>query len=317
VRDSRRTRLVLGVLLAVALALITLDARGGSGGPVRGLRSAGSAVFGSAEYMVGAVTQPVGNFFADLGSGTASQAKDAALQREVVRLRAELSLARLSKTADAQLQRLLQLAGRGRYRIVAANVIAAGPGYEDSVTIDAGTADGIKPQQTVLNGSGLVGTVTSASAHTATVLLDTDASATVGVRVAGTGEIGAVTGTGRTQSGPAALRLQVFDASAVLRVGQQLVTFGSVNGRPYVPGVPVGVITKVQPSASALTKIAYVRPFANNGSLGVVGVVIVPPRKNPRDSVLPKPPPSPSPTASPGATPGVTATPSASATAGG
>jgi rod shape-determining protein MreC len=319
VRDSRRTRLVLGVLLAVALALITLDARGGSAGPVRGLRSAGSAVFGSAEYMAGAVTRPVADFFGGLGSGTGSQAKVTALQREVVRLRAELSLARLNRSADAQLQRLLQLAGRGRYRIVAANVIAAGPAYEDTVTIDAGTADGIRPQQTVLNGSGLVGTVISAGAHTATVLLDTDASVTVGVRVAGTGEIGAVTGTGRTQSGPEALRLQVFDASAVLRVGQQLVTFGSVNGRPYVPGVPVGVITRVQASASALTKIAYVRPFASNGALGVVGVVIVPPRKNPRDSVLPTPPPSPipAPTASRGATPGATHTPSASATAGG
>ena len=42
--------------------------------------------------------------------------------------------------------------------------------------------DGIKPDETVLNGQGLVGTVTSASATTSTVLLATDASVTVGVR---------------------------------------------------------------------------------------------------------------------------------------
>jgi rod shape-determining protein MreC len=296
VRDTRRTRLVLGVLLVAALALITIDARNAAAGPVRGLRAIGGLVFGSAESLASGVTRPVAGFLDNIGSAAQAQSSIGGLQREVVRLRAELSQARLGKAEAAQLQQLLQLAGRGRYRIVAATVIAAGPAYQDAVTIDAGSADRVKPGDTVLNGAGLVGAVTSVSAHTATVLLDTDASATVGVRIAGTGEIGAVTGTGHAQSGPAALRLQVFDATAVLSPGQQLVTFGSVGGRPYVPGVPVGVITRVVPSVGALTKIAYVRPFAGDGALGVVGVVIVPPRHNPRDSVLPpKPAPAPSP----------------------
>src|SRR5207244_13216758 len=180
---------------------------------------------------------------------------------------------------------------------------------ENTGSIEAGSADGLKPDETVLNGAGLVGTVTTVSGHTATVLLDTDAASTVGVRIAGSGEIGAVAGLGHSQAGPAALRLQVFDANAVLAPGQQLVTFGSVGGRPYVPGVPVGVITRVVASASALTKIAYVRPFADDGALGVVGVVIVPPRHNPRDSVLPARPPSPSPSpvhTGTGASPGPT-----------
>jgi len=85
----------------------------------------------------------------------------------------------------------------------------------------------------------------------------------------------------------------------VLQPGQQLVTFGSVHGRPYVPGVPVGVIMQVQASAASLTKFALVRPYANERSLGVVGVVIVPPRTNPRDSVLPPRPITPTPSPSP------------------
>jgi rod shape-determining protein MreC len=310
VHDTRRTRLVLGVLLAAALALITISARNAAAGPVRGLRAIGGLVFGSAESVASGVTRPVAGFLGNVGSAAQAQSTISGLQRQVVRLRAELSQARLAKAEAAQLQQLLQLAGRGRYRIVAATVIAAGPAYQNAVTIDAGSADRLGPGDTVLNGAGLVGTVTSVSPHTATVLLDTDASATVGVRIAGTGEIGAVTGTGHAQSGPAALRLQVFDASAVLSPGQQLVTFGSVGGRPYVPGVPVGVITRVVPSVSALTKVAYVRPFADDGALGVVGVVIVPPRHNPRDSVLPprpalSPTPHPTPTTapSPGAAP--------------
>ena len=200
-------------------------------------------------------------------------------------------------------------------------MIAAGGAYDDSVTIDAGRADGIKPDETVLNGQGLVGTVTSVAATTSTVLLSTDASVTVGVRLAGSGELGVVSGTGKSMAGGGMLRLQVFDVNAILHPGEQLVTFGSVGGRPYVPGVPVGVITRVEGTSGSLTKVALVRPYADDTALGVVGVVVVAPRTSPRFSLLPPvPAPSatPSATASPGASatasPGATATPSPGAT---
>ena len=290
--DSRRTRLVLGVLVAVALALITLNARNSSSGPVRGLRTFGGALFGTAESMVTGVSRPVTDFLSSMGSASHSQATISSLQREVVQLRGELSQARISKTDEAQLQQLLQLAGRGRYRIVPATVVAAGPAYEDAVTIGAGSADGIKMGETVLNGAGFVGTVTSVSAHVSTVLLATDGAARVGVRLAPSGEIGLVTGSAQSQQNAGALRLQVFDATAVLQPGEQVVTFG---GWPYAPGVPVGVITRVTSGVDALTKVAYVRPYVSDSSLGVVGVVVTPPRHNPLFSVLP---PRPRPTTS-------------------
>jgi rod shape-determining protein MreC len=313
VHDTRRTRIVLGVLLAAALALITIDYRGSVGGPLGGLRALGGSVFGSVEGAAGVVTRPVAAF-ADGFTGSGSQGKIDALQRQVVDLRAQLDQQKLSKYDERQLGQLLQLAGRGRYRIVPASVIAAGASYDDSVTIDAGRMDGIRPDETVLNGQGLVGTVTSVSATTSTVLLVTDASVTVGVRVAGTGQIGVVSGTGKSMTGSGLLRLQVFDVNAILHVGQELVTFGSAGGRPYVPGVPVGVITKLEGTSSSLTREALVRPFAGDTALGVVGVVVVPPRTDPRFSVLP-PRPTPSPTASAAASPGRHgATPSPGAT---
>jgi rod shape-determining protein MreC len=318
VHDTRRTRIVLGVLLAAALALITINYRGGTSSRVGGLRGLGGSVLGSVESAASLVTRPVAAFTDGL-TGTGSQSKINSLQRQVVDLRAQLNQQRLSKYDEAQLSQLLQLAGRGRYRIVTASVIAAGASYDDSVTIDAGRVDGIKPDETVLNGQGLVGTVTSASATTATVLLATDASVTVGVRLAGTGQIGVVSGTGKSMTGDGLLRLQVFDVNAILHQGQELVTFGSAGGRPYVPGVPVGVITKLEGTSSSLTKQALVRPFADDTALGVVGVVVVPPRTDPRFSVLPpRPTPSPSAsaTASPGrhgASPGATASPGTTA----
>ncbi|MGO9221809.1 MAG: rod shape-determining protein MreC [Streptosporangiaceae bacterium] len=306
--DTRRTRIVLGVLLAVALALITIDYRGGGGAPLGSLRSLGGSVFGSVEGAANAVTRPVAAFTDALsGSGSGSQSKIDALQRQVVDLRAQLGQQQLSKHDEGQLSQLLQLAGRGRYRIVTATVIAAGAAYDDSVTIDAGRVDGIKPDETVLNGQGLVGTVTSASSTTSTVLLATDASVTVGVRLAGTGQIGVVSGTGKSMTGSGLLQLQVFDVNAILHPGEELVTFGSVGGRPYVPGVPVGVITKLEGTSSSLTKEALVRLFASDTALGVVGVVVVPPRTDPRFSVLP-----PSPTPAPKVTVTVRASPGAS-----
>ncbi len=290
--DTRRTRIILGVLLAAALALITIDYRGGAGAPLGGLRSAGGSVFGSVENAASLVTRPVAAFTDGL-TGSGSQGKINALQRQVVDLRAQLNQQKLSHYDERQLSQLLTLSGRGRYRLVTASVIAAGAAYDDSVTIDAGRVDGIKPDETVLNGQGLVGTVTSASATTSTVLLATDASVTVGVRLAGTGQIGVVSGTGKSMTGSGLLRLQVFDVNAILHTGQELVTFGSVGSRGAfdVPGVPVGVITKLEGTSSSLTKEALVRPFADDTALGVVGVVVVPPRTDPRFSVLPTPAP--------------------------
>ena len=213
--DTRRTRLVLSVLLIAALALITIDYRGGSSGPLRSLGNVGNTMFGPLERLAGHVTRPV----SQLASGISSGARISALQRQNAQLRAELSQARLSSAQDAQLRKLLQLTARGRYRVVAANVIAAATGYADTVTIDVGSRDGVKPNETVLNGNGLVGRTVSVSSTTSTVLLATDGSSTVGSRLAGTGQIGSVSGTGKGLSGPNMLHLQLFSGSAVLHAG--------------------------------------------------------------------------------------------------
>jgi rod shape-determining protein MreC len=307
---------VLGVLLVLALVLITFDYRDGSSGPMRGLRQAGGAVFGTVERVVSAATGPLIGVFGGSHSGGSSQVT--ALQQQVIRLREQLSQAQLNRAQYGQLTRLLQLSGRGGYRIVAATVIAIAQGYGQAVTLDAGSADGIKQGDTVLDGQGLVGTVTAVNAQTCTVLLATDATSVVGVTLANSGQIGWVTGPGKT-SGSRLLKLQVLDAGAVLKPGQQLVTSASVHDRPYVPGVPVGVISKVENRAGSLTALALVRPYVDFSSLGVVGIVVVPPSHNPRFSVLPPAPPKPKPvpTVTVTLTPGAQPTPTPSTTAGG
>ncbi len=288
-RDTGRTRLLLSLALIVALALIAIDYENGSSPVVRGVRSTAGSLFGGVERAVSVVTSPIGRFFGGGFAGSDAGGQSAALQRKLATLRAELSEARLSKGDSAQLEHLLQLAGSGGYRVVAASVIAFGQGYQQTITLNAGSADGVRAQQTVLNGDGLVGQVISVSRTTCTVLLATDASSVVGIRLAPSGEVGWVTGEGSSRTGSGLLKLSVLDSSAVLKPGEQLVTTASVKDRPFVPGVPVGVIASVRNRAGALTAQAFVRPYASFSSLDVVAVVISPPKHSPRFSVLARP----------------------------
>jgi rod shape-determining protein MreC len=281
VHENRRTRLALAVLLVAAIALITLSYRNGGTSSANG---AGNSLFGPVENAAGYVTRPIEGFFHAIGHDDATEIAN--LQTQNDQLRAQLSRLQLAQSDARQLNQLLQLDARGGYKIVAASVIAAGGRYSDTITIDAGAKDGIQADETVLNGNGLVGTVTSVGPATSTVLLASDASATVGVRLAGTNTIGAITGAGSTMASSDMLRLRLFSASATLRPGDALVTFGSVGGRPYVAGVPVGTVTSITSQPGSLTQTALVTPFADFSGLGVVGVVIAPPRLDPRDSVL-------------------------------
>ena len=286
-RDTRRTRVVLIVLLTVALGLIALNYTNGSNSLVRDARAAGSSVFGGAEHGVKSVS--------DVVHSSGGSADVASLQQQILQLRADLSEARLSKADYTELRKMLLVAGAGRYKVLAASVIAVGLGYQQTVTLDVGSADGIRPQETVLNGEGLVGYITSVSATTSTVLLATDGSSVVGVAAAPSGQLGWVTGPGKVAGSGGLMHLQMLNSAATLKVGDGLVTAASVNDKPYVPGVPVGVVTKLIVTNGALTEAALIRPYVDFGALGVVGVVIAPPGHNPRFAALP-PLPRPGPT---------------------
>lgn len=295
--DTRRTRAVLGVLLLVSLALITIDYRGGDNSPLRGLRGVGEAVFGPIERGAATVVRPVGNTFDTITGSPHAQRRIGRLERENQALREQLRSNQLDKARSAQLQQLLGTAGLGGYRIVSAQVISAGQGLEDTISVDAGSSSGIRTDMTVLTGDGLVGRVTRVGPASSTILLATDAASSVGARLEASQEIGIVQGAGRR--GGDSLKFQLLDSSAPLRAGQRIVSFGSQGDRPYVPGVPIGTVEKVEQTPGSLTRTALVRPFTHFTSLDVVGIVVAPPKRDPHDAVLPTLPPTQSPAPKP------------------
>ncbi|MFJ2261270.1 rod shape-determining protein MreC [Streptomyces sp. NPDC087844] len=308
-RDTRESRLLLVLLIAIAFALITVDIRGGEDSPVDGARRGAATVFGPIEDGVSTAVDPVGNAIQAVKDSGDRHDRVTRLERDNAELKARLGSDDRNRSRGAQLDKMLKTAGAGQYGIKGAEVIAIGAaqGFSWTVTIDVGANDGIKRDMTVLNGDGLVGRVTTVGPGTATVLLANDPDFTVGTRMESTDELGFASGQGDRP-----LRVELLNGKAKIKKGDRLVTFGSQADKPFVPGVPVGLVSRVDPSGGDLTRTIYVTPFVSFSKLDVVGVVVQAPRKDPRDEVLPpKPKPTPRPTVT------VTVTPSADVPADG
>lgn len=303
-RDTRESRLLLVLLIAIAFALITVDIRGGQDSPVQGARQAAATVFGPIENGVSSAVDPVGNAIAAVRDSDSRHDRIAQLEHDNTALKAKLGSDDRNRSRLKQLDKMLKTAGAGQYGIKGAEVIAIGAaqGFSWTVTIDVGSNDGIQRDMTVLNGDGLVGRVTTVGPDTATVLLANDPDFTVGTRMEASDELGFASGQGDRP-----LRVEMLNGKAKIKKGDRLVTFGSQADKPFVPGVPVGVVSRVDPSGGDLTRTIYVTPYVAFSKLDIVGVVVEAPRKDPRDTVLPaKPKPTPTPTVT------VTVTPSAS-----
>ncbi|GAB3133462.1 rod shape-determining protein MreC [Microbispora hainanensis] len=296
-RDTRRARLTLGILLAVALILITVDHRAGNNRVLGPVRDFASAVFGKAERAGAAVTRPITGFVGMLRDAPSARRTIADLRKENAQLRDEASAQKLDRARAEKLDRMLGLAGLGRYRIVPAQVVARRTvaGFEDTIEIDAGTDDGIRPDMTVLSDAGLVGRVVQAGPAGSTVALLTDPALSAGARLEGGNELGVVSGLGEAGGGGNLVRFRLLDSTVPIGVGRRIVSFGSQQSKPYVPGVPVGVVERVDNTPGEVTRTAYARPFTDFSALDVVGVVVAAPKRDPRDAVLPPKPPPPKP----------------------
>ena len=284
---GNRSRLLLVLLLVSSLFLITLDLRGVN--LAGSIRSGIANVFSPLENIASKIFSPIGNFTSDLKNFGQSKKKIEQLTKEVDLLKSEKILDQDTVGQLSQLRDVLDLAGRGGYKVVAAKVINRGSSatFKQTVTIDVGSSSGIEKNMTVISDSGLVGVVKSVTSSSAIVLLMSDPTFKIGVRIAGTQSIGVVSGQGGNS-----YLLQLLDATGEIKKGDVLVARGSQDGKPFVPGIPVGTVTTVQSNASSITQNADVVGISNLERIGVVAVVTSPPKNDPRDSLVPKPRPT-------------------------
>ena len=284
---GNRSRLLLVLLLVSSLFLITLDLRGVN--LASSIRSGISTAFSPLESVASKIFSPIGNFTSDLKNFNQSKKKIEQLTKEVDLLKSEQILDQDTVGQLSQLKNVLDLAGRGGYKVVAARVINRGSSatFKQTITIDVGRNSGVENNMTVISDSGLVGVVKSVTSNSAIVLLMSDPTFKIGVRIAGTQSIGVVSGQGGST-----YLLQLLDATGEIKKGDVLVARGSQDGKPFVPGVPVGTVTTVQSNASSITQNADVVGISNLERIGVVAVVTASPKNDPRDSLVPKPRPT-------------------------
>ena len=289
-RGTNRTRLLLVALLVTSLFLITLDLRGVS--VVSSLRSASANILAPVQRLGSDLLSPIGNFFSDISNLGRTQSKIEELERENKELKSQVILNEKVQGDLNQLKGVLDLAGKARLKVVSARVISKGgtATFSETFVIDQGSDAGIKRDMTVIAAGGLVGVVKSTTSSSAVVLLMSDPSFRVGVRVAGSQDMGILSGDGEGR-----YLLQMLSASGDVKVGDVILSRGSSGDSPFVPGVPVGTIKSVENTTGQLTKRASVQGFVDPNSVSVVSVVLKATASNPGDSLVPRAP-APAPT---------------------
>jgi len=265
--DRRRRRLV-ALAVAVTCALLVVDLVGGPGPGL--LRRGAATALGPLER----VLAPSGRVGED------------ALRRDNEDLHSALRQAELAGRESVELSALLASPSTAGARVVPARVVGVGaPGPQGvvRVTIDVGSRDGVDIDRTVVAAGGLVGRVASVAPWTSDVLVVGGPEVVIGARVGRAGALATVGGATAAATGRAAGELGLtLVQTGTLAVGDEVRTLGSVDGRPFVPGVLVGQVTAVEPQRGRLAPSGTVRPAVDVGTLSVVGVLLSQPRSTPR-----------------------------------
>ena len=139
------------------------------------------------------------------------------------------------------------------YPKVAARIISKDPGnWYDTFMINKGTSDGIRIDNNVIAGKGLVGIVTEVGAHWATVRSIIDDSSNVSAMTVSTQDNWVVEGDLELIDEGKLSFSQLYDQDNKVTVGERIVT--SNISEKYVEGLFIGYISEISQDSNNLTK---------------------------------------------------------------
>ena len=139
------------------------------------------------------------------------------------------------------------------YPKVAARIISKDPGnWYDTFMINKGTSDGIRIDNNVIAGKGLVGIVTEVGAHWATVRSIIDDSSNVSAMTVSTQDNCVVEGGLELIDEGKLSFSQLYDQDNKVTVGERIVT--SNISEKYVEGLFIGYISEISQDSNNLTK---------------------------------------------------------------
>ena len=273
-KQVRRRRAVLTLLIVGSFALLTLTYGQGSDGLQRGV----TAVFAPLSSVLDRALKPARDLVNWVDETFDARGKNHRLQHEVEVLRKEVVGAKAALAENAELRKLVKLHESGAIpsdtKPVPARVISLSPTvWFSDVTINAGSDDGVRVEDPVVTGAGLIGKVVQVTGSTAKVMLISDHSSAVSVRVVPAGAQGLVKAT---VGEPNRLVLSFLNSDKEIHKGEKVVTAGWSDeeiAASFPPNIPVGEVTKATILEQEAQERSIVRPYAELRNLDLVQVL--------------------------------------------
>jgi rod shape-determining protein MreC len=273
-KQVRRRRAVLALLVVGSFALLTIT----YGQDSDGLQRAVSAVFSPVQSISDRALKPARDLVNWFDETFDARGRNARLHTELEAARKEAVGASAALAENAELRKLVELDRSGKipggYQPVSAEVIARSPTvwYSD-VTIDQGSDEGIAVNDPVVNGDGLIGSVSAVTGSSAQVALLADHSSAITAKVVPIGIEGVV----RPEVGdPSHLILDFINSAKRAYKGLAVVTAGwrgpGIASR-FPPNIPIGEVTKAGVLEQEAQQQVHLRPYADLRDLSTVQVL--------------------------------------------
>ena len=210
----------------------------------------GSVWFSSANAVTGKVYEwdsAVESYFSLSGVNSQLTQRNAFLEQQVRML--DDSIARLTRSQEAAVTRLSSMVPFQGCRLIPAKVVANMVNrYDNLITIDKGSADGVKRDMGVVCGMGVVGIVYLVSEHYSIVIPALNSHYNISCTIQRRGYFGYL----RWRGGSSQLAyLEDVPRHAHFKLGDNVVTSGYSSVFP--PGVMVGKVLHVFNSADGLS----------------------------------------------------------------
>lgn len=273
-KQVRRRRAVLALLVVGSFVLLTVTYGRGSNSVQRGV----STIFSPVQSVANRALKPARDLVNWFDSTFEARGRNGRLHTELEAARKQSLGAQAALAENAQLRKLLALDRGGAipsgYKPVTGEVIGRSPTvWFSDVTIDVGSGSGVSVNNPVVNGDGLVGTVSAVIGGSATVTLIADGSSAVSAKVVPLGVQGVI----RPAVGdPGSLILDFIDSAKHVHRGQAVVTAGwraqGLSSR-FPPNIPIGEVTHASIEEQEAQQQVEVRPFADLRNLELVQVL--------------------------------------------
>ncbi|MBN8868109.1 MAG: rod shape-determining protein MreC [Solirubrobacterales bacterium] len=273
-KQVRRRRAVLIGLIVLGFALLTFTFGSGSGAIGGGL----GTIFDPITNGASRALKPARDLVNWFDETLAARGDKDRLTKELEEARGQAVAGQVALEENRQLRKLVGLKEAGKipdsYSPVTVNVVGRSPTvWFTTVNINAGSSAGVKVNDPVISGDGLVGRISSVSGSGAVVTLIADSSSAVSSMIVPGGAQGVV----RPKLGdPETLVLEFLDETRNVSRGQTVVTSGWRGdglSSLYPRGIPIGEITRAPIDEREAIQSVELKPFADLRNLDVLQVL--------------------------------------------